>query len=54
MQSLQRLFFEAFVNLSAILLQIKSPMVITVFLIALFEAVFLAFVIDYLAVSRNF
>ena len=41
-------------NLSGILLQIKSPVVIAVFLIALFEEVFVEFLVDYLAVSRNF
>ena len=40
-------------NLSGILLQIKSPVVIAVFLIALFEEVFVEFLVDYLAVSRN-
>ena len=46
-------FFGVFMNLSGILLQIKSPVVIAVFLIALFEEVFVEFLVDYLAVSRN-
>ena len=47
-------FFETLVLLSAILLPIKSPVVSAVFWIALFEAVFIASVVDFLALSRSF
>ena len=47
-------FFETLVILSAILLPIKSPVAPAVFLIALFEAVFIASVVDFLALSRCF
>ena len=40
-------FFDALVILSAILLPIKSPVASAVFLIALFEAVFIASVADF-------
>ena len=46
--------FETFVNLSAILLPIKSPVASAVFWIALFEAVLSASVADCLAWSRSF
>ena len=46
--------FEALVILSAILLPIKSPAASAVLRIALFEAVFIASVVDFLAVSRSF
>ena len=47
-------FFETLVNLPAILLPIKSPVASDVFWIALFEAVFIATVVDFLAQSRGF
>ena len=47
-------FFETLVILSAILLPIKSPVASAVFWIALFEAVFIVFVVDFLALSRPF
>ena len=47
-------FLETLVILSAILLPIKSPVASAVFWIALFEAVFIASVIDFLALSRTF
>ena len=47
-------FFKTLVILSAILLPIKSPVASTVFRIALFEAVFIAFVLDFLALTRHF
>ena len=47
-------FFETLVILSAILLPIKSPVVSAVFWIALFEAVFIASVADFLALSIRF
>ena len=47
-------FFETLVILSAISLPIKSPVASAVFWIALFEAVFIASVVDILAVSRSF
>ena len=46
--------FEALVILSAILLPIKSPVASPIFLIALFEAVFTEFVVDFFAISRSF
>ena len=46
--------FKTLVILSAILLPIKWPVVSAVFWIALFEAVFIACVVDFLAVSRSF
>ena len=46
-------FFETFGILSAILLPIKSPVTSAVFLIALFEAVFIESVVDFLALSRG-
>ena len=42
------------VILSAILLPIKSPVASAVFWIALFDAVFIASVVDFLALSRRF
>ena len=45
-------FFEIFLILSAILLPIKSPVALVA--IALFEAVFIAFVVNILALSRSF
>ena len=39
---------------SAILLPIKSPVASAVFLIALFEAAFIASIVDYLALLRSF
>ena len=42
------------VYLPAILLPIKSPVASAVFWIALFEAVFIASVVDFLALSRRF
>ena len=47
-------FFETLVILSAILLPIKSPVASAVFWIALFEAVFIASVVEFLALSRSF
>ena len=47
-------FFEVIVTSSAILLPIKSPVASAVFWIALFEAVIIASVVDFLALSRNF
>ena len=41
------------VILSAILLPIKSPVASAVFWIALFEAVFIASVVDFLVLSRS-
>ena len=46
--------FEKFVILSPILLPIKSPVASAVFWIALFEAVFIGSVVDFLAVSKIF
>ena len=46
-------FLETFGILSAILISIKSPVTSVVFLIALFEAVFIEFVVDILALSRG-
>ena len=42
-----KLFFEDFVILSAILLSIKAPVASAVFWITLFEAVFIASVLDF-------
>ena len=47
-------FLETLVILSAILLPIKSPVASAVFWIALFEAVFIASAVDFLALSRSF
>ena len=47
-------FFETLVILSAILLPIKSPIASAVFWIALFQAVFIVSVVDFLAVSKRF
>ena len=47
-------FFETLVILSAILLPIKSPVASAVFWIALFDAVFIASAVDFLALSRSF
>ena len=47
-------FFETLVILSAILLPVKSPVPSAVLLIALFDAVFIASVVDYVALSRSF
>ena len=47
-------FFETLVILWAILLPIKSPVASAVFWIAPFEAVFIASVLDFLALSRSF
>ena len=46
--------FETLVILSAILLPIKSPVASAVFSIALFEAVFIASAVDFLALSRRY
>ena len=47
-------FFETIVILSAILLPIKSFVASAVFRIALFEEVFIASVVDFLALSKRF
>ena len=47
-------FLDILVILSAILLPIKSPVASAVFWIALFEALFIASVVDFLALSRIF
>ena len=47
-------FLETFVILSTILLPTKSPVASAVFWITLFEAVFIASVVDFLAVSISF
>ena len=47
-------FFDMLVILSAILLPIKSPVASSVFCVALLEAVFIAPVADFLAVSIVF
>ena len=47
-------FFETLVILSAILLLIKSPVASAVFWIVLFEAVFIAFVVDFLHYQEIF
>ena len=52
--SLAGVFFETLVILSAILLSIKSPVASAAFGIALFDAVFIASIVDFLALSRNF
>ena len=49
-----KVFFETLAILSAILLPIKSPAASAVFWIALFEAVFIAFILDFLALSGGF
>ena len=46
--------FDAFVTLSAILLSIKSPVASVVFGFALFEAAFVVFAVDFLALLRDF
>ena len=46
--------FETLVILSAISLPIKSSVVSAIFWIALFEAVFIASVVDFLALSRSY
>ena len=46
-------FFETLI-LSAVLLPIKSQVASAVFWIALFDAVFVASVVDFLALSRSF
>ena len=47
-------FLETLVILSAILLPIKSPVASAIYQIALFEAVFIASVVDIFALSRCF
>ena len=47
-------FFETLIILSAILLPIKSSVASAIFWIALFDAVFIASVVDYLAISGSF
>ena len=47
-------FFETLVVLSAILLPVKSSVASAVFGIALFEAAFIASVVDFLALSKSF
>ena len=47
-------FFETLVILSEILLLIKSSVFSAVFLITLFDAIFIASVVDFLALSRSF
>ena len=47
-------FFETLVILSAILLPIKSPVASAVFWFSLFQAVFIAPAVDFLALSRSF
>ena len=47
-------FLEIFVILSAIFLPIKSPVASAGFWVALFEAVVIASVLDFLALSRSF
>ena len=46
--------FETLVILSAILLPIKSPVALAVFWIALFDAVFIASFVDFLALLKSF
>ena len=46
-------FFDMLVILSVILLPIKSPVISAVFCIGLLEAVFIASVADFLAVSTS-
>ena len=52
--SLAYFFFETLVILSAILLPIQSPVASAVFLIALFDGVFIASVVDFLVLSKIF
>ena len=47
-------FFETLLILSAILLPIKSPVTSAAFWICLFEVVFIASVVAFLALSRSF
>ena len=47
-------FFETLVISSVILLRIKSPLTSAVFWIALFEAVFIASVVDFFALPKSF
>ena len=47
-------FFETLVILSAILFPLKSPVASPVFWIALFETVFIASIVDFLALLRRF
>ena len=47
-------FFETLVILSAILLPIKSPVASAIFSITVFEAVSIASIVDFLALSRSF
>ena len=49
-----RFCFETNVILFATFIRIKSPVASAVFRIVLFEAVFTAFVIDFVAISRSF
>ena len=51
-EAFEDFFFETLVILSAILLSIKSQVASVVFWIALFEAVFIASVVDFLGLSR--
>ena len=46
--------FEIFVILSAVSLPIKPPVASAVFWIAIFEAIFIASVVGFLALSRSF
>ena len=46
--------FETLVILSAILLPIKPPVDYAVFWVAVFEAIFIASVVDFLGISRSF
>ena len=47
-------FFDILVNLSAILLPVKSPVASAVYCIAVFDAVFNTSVVDFLVVSISF
>ena len=47
-------FFGTLVILSAVLLPIESPVASAVFWIALFDALFIASVVDFLALSISF
>ena len=47
-------FFETLVILSAVLLPIESPVASAVFWIALFDALFIASAVDFLALSTSF
>ena len=47
-------FFDTLGISSAILLPIKSPVDPATFLVVLFEAVFIASAVDFLALSRSF